>query len=159
MSIVAPDLDAPPLRRQSPPTVYRGADPGANTNFTQAIDDGLWWRLVSLFVRLTPDANAASREVTIEYRNEADDVYARFGAAVTVPASDTTDFYFDCFRTTDEWEVNSTVLVQLSPIILPQGHKFGIVLVNKQAGDTLTRIRYIAEKFYPPTAEYYPAFE
>ena len=159
MEIVAPALDSPPLRRQSPPTVYRGADPGANTNFTQEINDGLWWRLVSIFVRLTPDGNAANRTVTVEYRDGEDAVYARTGAVVTVPASDTTDFFFSAFRDSAIWEVDSTVLQHLDPIILPQGHDFSIIVGSKQAGDTLTRIRYVAEKFYPPSADYYPAFE
>lgn len=159
MSVVAPLLDSPPLRRQSPPQLVRGADPGANTNFTQQVNDGLWWRLVSIFTLLTPDGTAANREVTIEFQTEEGSVYARDGAAVTVPASDATSFHFSAFRTQDKWEINSTVLTTLTPIILPPGHKFAIVVVNKQATDTLTLIRYVVEKFYSPTADDYPAFE
>lgn len=158
MELAAPDLDSPVLRRQSPPQLVTNETTTTGANFQQAVNDGLWWRLIGIFVRLTPDANAANREVTIEYRDQNGNVYARNGAAVTVPASDTTEFYFSAFRTTDEWEVNSTVLVQLDPIIIPPGHSFNIVVVNVQAGDTLTRLRYLVEKFYSPSADDYPAF-
>lgn len=158
MNLVAPLLDAPPLRRQSPPTVYRGVNPAAGANFVQSVDDGLWWRVVSIFARFTPSADVASREVTIDYRDQEDSTYARFGAPLTVPASDTTDFYFSAFRKYADWEVNSTVLVPIDPIILPPSHDFSIVIVNIQTTDTLTRIRFIAEKFYPASSDDYPAF-
>ena len=158
MSTLAPLLDSPPLRRQSPPQLVRGADPGANTNFQAKVDDGLLWRLVSVYVLLTPDANAANREVTIDYQTPEGGVYSRDGAAVTVPASDATAFHFSAFRDEDKWEVNSTVLTTLTPLLLPMGHSFNIVTVNKQAGDTLTLIRYVVEKFYPDSADDYPAF-
>ena len=158
MNIVAPILDAPPLRRQSPPSMFRGVTPAAGANFTQRVDDGLWWRLVTVFCRLTPSATVASREVTIEYRDQEASVFARFGAPVTVPASDTTDFYFSAYRQTSEWEVNSTVLTGIDPIILPPSYDFKIVVVNIDATDALTAIRFVVEKFYPDSADDYPPF-
>lgn len=148
--LVAPLLDAPPLRRYGPPTTVYGASPAAATAFVQAVDSGYWTRLVSVFCRLVPDANAANREVTLEVRDVQDQRVVLFGAPVTVPASDTTDFSFSVYHATPQWEVDSTVLVPLGPVLMYPGEDFRVNVVNVQAGDQLSRIRFQWERFYPP---------
>jgi hypothetical protein len=159
MHTVAPYLDSPPLRRQSPPQLVRGVDPAAGANFAQSVNDGLYWRLVTVFFRLVTSADVADREGTIEYRDQEGSVYARFGAPVEVAAGTTIDYYYSAYRGQPDWPINSTILAPLDPLILPLGHSFDIVVAGIDNTDALSRIRYVVEKFYPDSADDYPAFE
>lgn len=151
MAVVAPVLGAPPLRRFSPPEAVRGVTPSAGANFTQEIDDGKWWRLLSLFVRLNTDANVAARTLRIEYRNDEGALLHVNGNPVTYPASTTNeDFSFSVWHPRGEWEVATTNLVPLAPMLLQPAWDFRVAVNNIQAGDTLTLIRFVVEKFYPP---------
>lgn len=147
-SLVAPVLDAPPLFREGIPELVKGASPAAGANFTYSIDAGFFERLIAVSVRLTPSADAADRTLAIEYRDDEDVRTALAGAPVTVPASDTTDFFFSAYLGQPDWEVISTVLAPLPPILLLPTHDWRIVVNNIQATDTLTRIRFWRERFY-----------
>lgn len=159
MSLMIPALDAPALRRHAPPELVVGANPGAGANFTQAVNDGYWWRLLSVAVRLNTDANVANRTLRVEYRDDAGVVWAVSGNAVTYPASTTNeDFFFSAFQPFPAWEVATSVLGFLNPFLLQPGQDFRIAVTNIQAGDTLTRIRYQVERFEPPhSTEFDPA--
>lgn len=156
--IVAPELGAPPLRRFAPPTLASGASPAAGAEFTQEINDGLWWRLLTLFVRLTTDANPANRALRVEFRDEAANLLHVNGNAVTYPATSTEDYSFSVWHPRGEWEIEpDTNLVPLAPLLLQPSWDFIINVDNIQATDTLTRIRFVVEKFYPPdSSEYDP---
>jgi hypothetical protein len=144
----APLLDAPPLRRYGRPSLEYGPSPAAATAFVQTVEGAYLVRLLTLYCRLTPDANAANREVTLEYRNAADERFYLAGAAVTVPASDVTDFMFSAYLGEATWEVDSTVLVPIAPLILEPTFDFRVNVLNAQVGDTLTRIRFVWERFF-----------
>ena len=155
-TLVAPIPGAPPLRRYAPPAVYRGATPAAGAEFTQKVDDGKCWRLLTLFVRLGTDANVADRTLRVLYRDAEGNVLHVNGNPVTYPASTTAeDFSFSCWHPRGEWEVAATNLVPLAPMLLWPGWDFHIDVVNIQATDTLTLIRFTAEKFYAPGAADY----
>lgn len=148
VELAAPLLDSPELVRYGLPQWVQGASPAAGANFTRTVDGFFYERVVAVSFRLTPDAQAADRGVAIEYR-DADDVrLALNGPAVTVPASDTTDFYFSAHVGSDKWEVQSTVIAQLDPWLLLPTFDWRIVVANIQTGDTLTRIRFLVEQFY-----------
>lgn len=155
-TLVAPVVGAPPLKRFAPPTLVKAASPAAGAEFTQAVDDGHWWRLLTFFVVLGTSAAVADRTLRMEYRDEADNVYHVNGNPVTYPASTTAEaFSFSVWHPRGEWEVSLTNLVPLAPVLLQPGHDFHIEVTNIQATDTLTGIRYIVEKFYAPkSAEY-----
>lgn len=156
-SPVAPELDAPELMRRAPPELVIAAAPGAGANFTQAVNDGTWWRLVSIAVRLDTDANVANRTVRVEYRGADAIAFLVCGNPVTYPASTVAeDFYFSAWQPLGAWEVGTANLVPLAPMLLQPGQDFRIAVTNIQAGDTLTRIRYVVEKFWIPGAEAYP---
>lgn len=156
MEAVAPVLGAPPLRRYAAPYAVRGVTPAAGANFTQEIDDGKWWRLLSLYVQLDTDANAANRTLRIEYRNDEGALLHVNGNPVTYPASTTAEgFSFSVWHPQGEWEVSTCNLVPLAPMLLQPSWDFRIAVTNIQAGDTLTLIRYTVEKFYPPDASDY----
>lgn len=154
-ALAAPALGAPALRRQSPTQLVVGASPAAGVDFVQAVNDGLWWRLNSLFVRIVTSADAADRTLRVVYRDQEDNVYHVNGNPVTYPASSTEDFSFSAWHPRGEWEVDATNLVPLAPLLLQPGHDFAIVVTNIDNTDQLSRIRYTVEKFYAPTADEY----
>ena len=135
------------------------AAPAAGANFAQTVNDGLYWRLVSVAFRLVTSADVADREGTLEYRDQEGNVYDRMGAPVEVTADTTIDYVYSAFQPEAAWPINSTILVPLHPVLLPPGHSFNIVVVAIDNTDALSRIRYVVEKFYIAGADSYPAFE
>lgn len=146
------------MRRHSPPELVIATAPGAGANFTQAVNDGLWWRLLSIAFRLDTDANVANRTARVEYRGSDAVPFLYAGNPVTYPASTVAeDFDLDVWQTEGAWEVGTANLGVLKPVLLQPGQDFRLTVVNIQAGDTLTRIRWCVERFYPPSSSEYPA--
>lgn len=100
-----------------------------------------------MFVRLVADANAASREVVVEYQDSGGNRYALAGVATTVTAGNTADYFFSAFLGTGEFTVASSALVPLPPLMLRPSDKLAITVVNVQATDQLSRIRIAWELF------------
>lgn len=144
----APLLDAPPLRRYGLPELVYGAQPAAGADFVQAVDGWYYARLVSLFCTLTTDANAADREVVVEYRDQDDARFALAGAPVTVSANSSVSFFFSAWQGQAEWQVDGSVLVPLPPLLLDPTYDFRLHVVNAQVGDQLSAIRFVWERFY-----------
>lgn len=150
--LVAPLLDAPPLRRYGPPEYVVEPTPAVASHFVGDIGGGYWTRLLSVHVRLVTDANVANRTVLVEYRDDADRRYMLSGAPVVQTASDTIDWTFDVFQGQAEWEIDDTVVVPLKPMLLLPGHDFRVFVDNVQAGDQLSLVRFWRERFYPVDA-------
>lgn len=145
----APSAFGPDLRPHGFPYLVRGVDPAAGAEFTQAVDGNFWIVLLAFTVRLNTDANVAARTLRLEYRDAEDNAYDVMGNPVTYPASTTNeDFFFSIYQTRGEWEVSTSNLVPLHPLPLPPTHDFHVEVTNIQAGDTLTRIRYVVQEFY-----------
>lgn len=146
-------LDSPPLERYGLPEQRNGTSPAANTDYTKAIDGRYYARLITVFCRLVTDGNAANREVVLEYLDSGGNRFALSGASTTVPASSTYDYAFSAFQPEVVYPVDTSILVPLSPVLLGPTESFKLHLVNGQAGDQLSRIRYRWELFYsdPPT--------
>lgn len=155
-ALAAPDIDSPPLQRYGFPQWTTGVSPAAGAEYTETFPGQYFTRILSVAFLLTPDANAANRQVALEWRDDADVRVMFTGPVVTVPASDATNFVFDVWRDQDAWEVSSTVLARMPPIIVPPTYDFTIKVENIQAGDTLTKIRILREVFFtsgqPPGA-------
>lgn len=148
MELVAPVLDSPPLARYGLPEYVVGDSPAAGANFTQLIEGRYHTRLVSLFVRLVTDANAANRTLRLELLDGQSNVFDVAGNPVTYPASSTEDYSFSAYQAQGEWEVAATNLVPLHPVLLPPTFSFRIAVTNIQVGDQLSRIRWVWERFY-----------
>ena len=144
---LAPLLDAPPLRRYGLPEYERRDNPAAGAEFTEELGRRFYVRLVCLFCRIVTDATAANRTVRLEYRDAADRVFHVNGNPVTYPSSTTEDFAFSAFHDRGEWEVAATNLVPLAPILLPPTFDFHIEVNSIQAGDQLSLISFIWERF------------
>ena len=145
---VAPLLDAPPLTRYGLPELVYGISPAAGADFTQAVEGQVYVRLVSVFCRLVTDATVAAREVVVEYRDAADLRFGLSGAPVTVAASTTVDYAFSVFQGQADWPADTTILVPLAPVLLLPTWDFRLHIVNVQATDQISRIRYTWERFY-----------
>lgn len=126
----------------------KGVAPGAAADYAVTMEGRYLTRLEAVFCRLTTDGNAANREVVLEYRDGEALRFALFGAAVVVTASDTVDYSFVAERTESAWPVDDSILVPIVPLPLLPTESFRLHIVNVQAGDTLTRIRYTWERFY-----------
>ncbi len=155
----APVIDSPPLFRYGLPELVFGASPAAATDFVQAVEGRYFTRLLSVFARLVTDANVANRELVLEYRDPQGLRWMLTGSAVTQAASLTIDYVFDVFRDVVTSLSDSTQLIPAAPHLLSGGMDFRLHIVNVQAADQLSRIRFTWERFYstgqPPTD--YPA--
>lgn len=153
MRAVAPELDAPPLRRYGLPIYGSSTAPAAGAAFTEEMVGQWFTRFITISVRLVCDGNAANREVVAQYLDDAGNVYMQHGAATVVTASSTYDYYFSSFLDSTEFPVNTSILVPLTPILLPPTHSVKLAIVNVQAGDQLSRIRTWREQFYTDWTE------
>jgi hypothetical protein len=128
-----------------------GVAPAAGADYALTMEGRYVTRLLSVFVRLTTDANAANREVVLEYRTNEAERFALMGAPVQVTANDVVDFVFQTGQGQAEWSVDDSVVVPLLPMFLVPTESIRLHVVNVQAGDTLTLIRLYWERW--PTDE------
>ena len=70
------------------------------------------------------------------------------GAPVTVAASTTIDYAFSAFQGQADWPEDASILVPLHPLLLRPTDNFRLHIVNVQAADQLSRIRFVWERFY-----------
>lgn len=157
-ALAAPEIGSPPLVRHAPPELVIAQAPVAGANFTQAVNDGYWWRLLAITCRLDTSAAAANRTVRLELRGGDGIPFIVSGNPVTYPANTAAeDFYFNVWQPQGAWEVGVANLVPLAAVLLQPGQDFRLTVVNIQAADTLTRIRYLVERFEAPGGDFYPS--
>lgn len=155
--LTSPLLDSPPLLRHGLPELVYGVNPAAGTDYSVAMPGQYFTRLISLFVRLVCDANVASREVVVSYEDQSGARYGLAGAATTLTASATGDYYFSTTLGTDIFTVDSSALSPLPPVLLRPTDVIKIHVPNIQATDQLSRIRYVWERFYTTDQPPHPA--
>lgn len=143
-----PHIDQPPLLRYGFPFLTTETAPAAGASFTTSVVGNYQERLLTVWVRLVTDGNAANREVVLEFQDGSGNTYAMCGAATTVPASSTYDYSFSVWQGTDTFPVNTGILVPLAPIIQLPTYKWKLTVVNVQATDALSRIRVYKERFF-----------
>lgn len=152
-----PALDSPALVRYGYPEYFQAASPAAGAHFVQQISGAFFVRLIAFTVRLVTSGVAGAREVVVQYRDDQANVYSQNGINTTVVAGQTADYFFGAFIPEAVATVNGSALVPLQPIILPATHDFRAFVVNLDAGDQLSRVRFVWERFYrygqPPSLE------
>jgi hypothetical protein len=146
--LAQPVLDSPPLVRYGLPELIEAASPAAGADFTATVDGNYFVRLVSVFCRIVCSADAASREVVVEYQTAEGNRFALTGAATTITAGLTGDYFFSSSLGEDIFTVDSSVLAPLPPMLLAPTQKFLIHVVAMDNTDQLSRIRYVWERFY-----------
>lgn len=138
----------PPLLRDGFPEYAALDSPAASTDFTAQVQGQYYERLLSVWCRFVADSNAANREVVLQFQDAAGNVFRQCGAAATIPASNTYDYSFSVWQPLTEFPVDTGILVPLDPILIPPTFKWALHIVNKQAGDALSRVRVYRERFW-----------
>ena len=143
-----PLLDSPELQRYGVPQLVFGASPAVATDFSQAVLGANYARLISVFARLVTDANVANRQVVLEYDDAGGNRYALMGSAVVQAASLTIDYCFSAYQPAVVQLVDTSQLIPLQQQLLRPSDVWKLHIVNVQAGDQLSRIRFVWELFY-----------
>jgi len=131
--------------------------PAAGGGLLLSLGTQRWLRLRSVYCSLTTDSNAATRLLSIDYLGRGGVVAITNAAPVLVTANTTGQvFMFEQHRTVSEWNTGTPVYAPLSPMPLPPGWQVQLALANAQAGDQLSSIRVVVERFYPPSSSDYP---
>lgn len=126
----------------------KGVAPAAATDYAVTMDPRYVTVLTSVFCLLTTDGTAANREVVLEYRTNEALRFMVMGAPVVVTATDTVSYSFERGLGQPDWSVDDSILVPLIPYPLCGSESFRLHIVNVQAADTLTLIRYTWERFF-----------
>lgn len=150
MTVVEPPYLVDPFRKTEHGfrETIKGIAPAAAADYSVTMDPRYVTVLTSVFCRLTTDANAANREVVLEYRTTEALRFMLMGAPVTVSANDVSDYVFERGLGQPDWPSDDSILVPLIPYPLVGSESFRLHIVNAQLGDTLTLIRYTWERFY-----------
>lgn len=147
-ALAIPELDAPAMVRYGVPALEYADNPAVATGFSKAVNSNYYDRLLSVYVTLVTDANVADRYVSVQYKDPTGLVWAVSGAAVAVTASSTQAFHFSAFHPESAWPVGGVVIAPLVPLLMSAPHTWNIVVQNVQAGDQLSTIRYMRDRFY-----------
>jgi hypothetical protein len=135
-----------------PLEIVLGTSPGAGVNFALVTPGRPGWRLVAVRCRLACDANAANRSLTVDYEDGNGTVFVSNGVAAVQTANQTADFTFAADRGADTSNTNFQVFAPLMPAEFDGGQSLQINVLNKQAGDALTRIVLVFERqLYAPS--------
>ena len=154
MHVAAPVLDSPPLLRYGLPEFKSHTAPAAGADFTYQLGGDFYVRLLSIYCKFVADANAASREVVLQYLDAESNVFDVAGINTTVTANNTAYYAFSAFQPEAIATVDSSALVPLHPVILAPTQKIRLHVVSIQATDALSLIRTNWERFYTTNEPY-----
>ncbi len=127
--------------------VVYGTQPAAGANFAATNDSRFESRLLSVTFQLVTDANVANRFVSVDYEDGNGKLFCRCGIQGAVTAGTTARFAFSSQRTISEANVNNDVFAALQPAIVKGGQSVQINVANKQAGDQLSNIVLLFERY------------
>lgn len=129
-------------------TLLQPADPAVGNNFSRAVQSGEKWKMLYATFYLTTNATVAARRVRFSNEINATIFASTFGS-VDQAASTTKTYVIAKFGAIPT-EENSNI------ILVPMPHDFwfddvdtvNIIVANMQAGDQLSSIALVYEKFY-----------
>lgn len=124
------------------------ANPGAGNNLSILVGGENWLRVLDAIATINTDANAANRFVSLDFINPRGITYVRNAAGLVLTANTTNQvFMWSEQRTDAQWAANTPVLAPVSSVFLPPGSTVQITVDNKQAGDTITAVHLVVERF------------
>ncbi len=125
---------------------------GANFSFTTGGLNVSLVRVVSCIATVTTDANVASRFLSLDFINGPAKTCIR-NAAVSLFTANTaaTVVQWDQAHMVSDWNTGTMLFAPLVNLYLSPGWTVQLTLDNKQAGDTLTALTFVLEKFWPDT--------
>jgi hypothetical protein len=122
---------------------------GANYSFTVGSLNCDYMRVISCIATLTTDANVANRFFALDYITGRSATAIRNAATVLVTANTSATVYqWDHAHTISEWQTGTPVYSPLADLIFTTNWTIQLTVDNKQAGDTITAITFVVEKFY-----------
>jgi hypothetical protein len=137
---------------RAPQVIQYGAQPAAGANFALTSPARQFWQLIAATFTLVTDANAATRFVTVDYDDGKGVLFGSNGAQGGVALSTTAVFSFQATRGASEANTGNQIFVPLQPVFFEPGQALQINVLNKQAGDQLSRIAFTFHRL--PEAPY-----
>ena len=132
--------------------LVRGVTPAAGASFSLVNSGFFRSRLIGCVFTVTTDANAANRYFTVEKLLDDNTPFLIGAAGLVVTANQSaTRFAGSMFRGVAEWATGTDIMFPLLPVWFEEGETLKINVAAVQAGDTLTLIRLLFDRY--PTAE------
>lgn len=123
-------------------------NPSAGANLPITIGGENWIRVLSCIATLSTDANAANRFVSLDFINARGVTYVRNAVGVVVIANVASQvFAWSEQLATGQAVANTTFLAPVSSLFLPPMDVIQLTVDNKQAGDTLTNVHFVIERY------------
>lgn len=146
-----PTLSELPIGKRGELDVFSPASPaaGANYAFTVGSLGVVAVRVISCMATLATDANVANRLFALDYIGGRSGTELRNAATLLVTANTSaTVFQWDHAHASSEWQTGTPVFVPLADVTLTPGWSVQLTVDNKQAGDAITAVTFVLEKFY-----------
>jgi hypothetical protein len=122
---------------------------GSNYSFTLGSLNCDYFRVIAATATLATDANAANRVFALDYITGRSTTAIRNAATVLVTANQSATVYqWDTAHHVSEWNTGTTVFSPLVDMIFATNWTVQLTVDNKQAGDAITAITFVVEKFY-----------
>lgn len=126
---------------------FAPATPAAGANLSFVADGRGLRRLCSLVLTLTTSGVAGSRYLKLEWQGGDGKPYAVAAVAATLSASSAQRYVFASNYGTQAWNTGTDAFAPLPAIFLSPGDSLVTVVDSLDAGDTLTVIRGVFERF------------
>jgi hypothetical protein len=122
--------------------------PAANTNASFAVPGDVYVRVIAARATLTTDANAANRFLALDFIGARGKTVVRNGAGLVVVANTTAlAFVWNAAYSSSVFATNTPVFVPVLPLFLEPGMSVQFTVDNKQAGDQLSLLSLVVEKW------------
>lgn len=135
------------LTRHSFSETIVGTNPAAAAAFTLAMQGEYFTRPLSVVFQLVSDANAANRAIRVTYETAGGTVYARTMASPVQVASKTVLYQFFVDAGTVQGVADTFSQSGLPPVVMSPTDVLAIRVANIQAGDQLSAIVAVLERF------------
>lgn len=138
-------------RRQGTLDVINPASPAAGSNFSFTVGslNVVAARLISVRATITTDANVANRYFALDFIGGRSLTMIRNAPTLLVTANTAaTVFQWDIAHSLSEWNTSTPVYAPLVDTLLLPGWSIQLTIDSIQAGDTITAIAIVLEKYY-----------
>ena len=133
--------------------VFAPPAPAAGQAFQQQLGGSFIHRLVAVNFTLATSAVAANRYCTVQVIGGDNLPFVVNGAAVTVSANSTQRFQGSINIATGSWAANTDVFFPLTPAFLFGSNLLRIDVANIDAGDQLSAIHVVWDRFFEAMPE------
>ena len=127
--------------------VFSIAAPGAGVQFTRTTVQGYWERILSMFFLLTTSAAVANRQVAVEVQDGDGNVLGGAAAGQVQAASLAGRYYAGWSMSNTSAAAPIRQSLALPPMFLQPSWKIVSNVAALDAGDTITLIRGVVERF------------